>query len=492
MIVPPKKIYPSDILAALFLLEITLIAASPLNDERFSREDFGKLESLKSCSSGNDLKCKRHRVPDNEDTKIGLANETVGLRSGVQSVKDKDRPWESGTYRRIEENKARISSSRFTGKASYAEAYASKRSDPYDGSRGKDSRQAENTQYGPADKYLMEKKTLRRRNGRFTDIAPHSPDAKVHRWKGPSFLRHKRHSDANATDYYAQRRAVMERFYSRQREIAKRYGTVSTSTARSSFKHEPRKAISDVTDVSSTSTESSRQGYSNDERQTTGYIPGKITADSSRPVFETEIPQKFNIVEQAVQSGRIDDRSNEDANTFPPRSNVQREDLKVNPTSASCPNISLSGSFAPKTRRKSYGSGNEGKEAIVEIRATGRPTRDDRPSGTGHERWGNCEGKLVYRHNLLLGLKGNSNLDAVFEVIVQGPICITCVETMRYNETRATVSLDSGGRGYDFAKLRLKGYENEGFSYIVKVWGVGKTEENCEKYKDREGKRFER
>lgn len=88
----------------------------------------------------------------------------------------------------------------------------------------------------------------------------------------------------------------------------------------------------------------------------------------------------------------------------------------------------------------------------------------------------------MYQHNLLLGLKGPSNLDTLFEVIIQGPICITCVEVLRYNETRAIVTLDSGGRGHEYAKLRLKGYENEGFSYIIKVWGVKRFDQNvCDK-----------
>lgn len=86
---------------------------------------------------------------------------------------------------------------------------------------------------------------------------------------------------------------------------------------------------------------------------------------------------------------------------------------------------------------------------------------------------------MVYQHNLLLGLKGPSTLDTVFEVIIQGPVCITCVEALRYNETRAKVKFESGGRGHDYVKLKLQGYENEGFSYIIKVWGVKRIDPDC-------------
>ena len=85
----------------------------------------------------------------------------------------------------------------------------------------------------------------------------------------------------------------------------------------------------------------------------------------------------------------------------------------------------------------------------------------------------------MYQHNLLLGLTGPSNLDTIFEVIIDGSVCITCVETLRYNETRAKVTLVSGGRGFEYAKLKLEGYENEGFSYIIKIWGVKKVGRDC-------------
>lgn len=101
-------------------------------------------------------------------------------------------------------------------------------------------------------------------------------------------------------------------------------------------------------------------------------------------------------------------------------------------------------------------------------------------NGTEHEVWGECKGKVVYQHNLLLGLKGPSTLDTTFEVIIQGPVCITCVEVVRYNETRAKVKLESGGRGHDYVRLQLQGYENEGFSYIIKVWGVRKFGPDCD------------
>jgi hypothetical protein len=91
----------------------------------------------------------------------------------------------------------------------------------------------------------------------------------------------------------------------------------------------------------------------------------------------------------------------------------------------------------------------------------------------------------MYQHNLHLGLTSNvaSNLDTIFEVIIEGSVCITCVETRRYNETKANVTLISGGRGFEYAKLKLESYKNEGFFYIIKIWGIRKVGQDCSNVK---------
>lgn len=91
-----------------------------------------------------------------------------------------------------------------------------------------------------------------------------------------------------------------------------------------------------------------------------------------------------------------------------------------------------------------------------------------------HQTWGTCKGKLVYQHNLLLGVTGSSDFESSFEVYIEDSICITCVKAVPYNDTRATVTMDSGGRGHDYVKLNLRSYKNEGFFYIIKIWAVKK------------------
>lgn len=87
-------------------------------------------------------------------------------------------------------------------------------------------------------------------------------------------------------------------------------------------------------------------------------------------------------------------------------------------------------------------------------------------------KWGNCKGSVVYQHNLRINLRGPSLLDTDFEVIIDKGTSMTCVEALSRNGTRALVDLIAGGPGYNIAKLKFRGYENEGMSYLVRVNGL--------------------
>ncbi|RLU19335.1 hypothetical protein DMN91_007892 [Ooceraea biroi] len=226
-------------------------------------------------------------------------------------------------------------------------------------------------------------------------------------------------SRRNASDYAAQRRAVMERYYARQREINSRYAN-RTSNA-TLF----------------------RLGLEQ---------PNRNWTTRNGTVFRPPV--------------RINPIYNESRTI----SSVQRNTLDHYVTPTPCTNISLSGTFAPKTLRHVKDCSSENNDDSDEI---------DESNEEGSQVWGTCKGKLVYQHNLLLGLTGPSNLESLFEVFIDDSICITCVKAVPYNNTRATVSIDSGGRGNDYVRLKLKGYKNKGFSYIIKIWAVGKINNYC-------------
>lgn len=265
----------------------------------------------------------------------------------------------------------------------------------------------------------------------------------------------------NASDYYAQRRAVMERYYARQREINARYAN-RTDWGIPGPKH--RDLASQHRPVTrNASLLSLRYPYI---RLEPIYSNGSWNRISIEPASDA----RLNITSET----NLDFKS--DADLSQARNNIGRNALDYYVTPTPCTNVSLSDTFAPKTRVK------HPENCTQETEQRSDCTNNNNSTGNDYQSWGTCEGKIVYQHNLLLGLKGPSNLDTLFEVIIQGPICITCVEVLRYNETRAIVTLDSGGRGHEYAKLRLKGYENEGFSYIIKVWGVKRFDQNvCDK-----------
>ncbi|XP_018355014.1 PREDICTED: uncharacterized protein LOC108755991 [Trachymyrmex septentrionalis] len=282
-------------------------------------------------------------------------------------------------------------------------------------------------------------------------------------------------SRRNDNDYYAQRKAVMDRYYARQREINARYANRTSTT--------PRLKYNNVSPTSNVTLFDLRRIYSNKDstaRDTATFLHPSTKID---PIYSNEsrynkIPTELDNRRNFIPEIEPGFKSDTDASQMRSSGNNERNALDYFVTPTPCTNLSSSGTFAPKTRPKQ--AQNWTSETEQNRDCDNNPV--DKNNTEGNLRWGKCEGKIVYQHNLLLGLRGiPSNLDALFEVIIQGPVCITCVEALRYNETRATVALDSGGHGYEYAKLRLQGYENEGFSYIIKVWGINKIGEVCDK-----------
>ncbi|KAL0114717.1 hypothetical protein PUN28_011788 [Cardiocondyla obscurior] len=276
-------------------------------------------------------------------------------------------------------------------------------------------------------------------------------------------------SRRNDSDYYAQRRAVMERYYARQREINARYANRTNAASRSEHndvsQHRPaatNNVLFDFERVYPSANSTARNGT------TFHLLSPKTDLAFSNESRYNKIPTELDTRRSVIPEIDLGFKSDADLSQTRSSGNIERNALDFFDTSTPCAN--LSGIFPSKTRPKNYTEPWDHDH-----------TSADNENVKNTRQWGPCEGKIVYQHNLLLGLTGPSNLDAFFEVIIQGPVCITCVEALRYNETRAVVTLHSGGRGYDHAKLRLLGYKNEGFSYIIKVWGVKKIGQTCDK-----------
>lgn len=160
----------------------------------------------------------------------------------------------------------------------------------------------------------------------------------------------------NASDYYAQRRAVMERYYARQREINARYANRTSSISGSKFN-----------DVASQHRPVTRNAtlFSLDGHET---YPDKDSRDISatfrypyirvEPIYNNESWSNRISIEPPNDRRDIAPENNlgfkSDADLSQARSsdNIERNTLDYYVTPTPCTNVSLSGTFAPKARIK--------------------------------------------------------------------------------------------------------------------------------------------
>ncbi|XP_046827893.1 uncharacterized protein LOC124428175 [Vespa crabro] len=258
----------------------------------------------------------------------------------------------------------------------------------------------------------------------------------------------------NTTDYYVQRKAVMDKFHARQREIATKYGKRYNNNS-SRIIH--------------------RNNGTLDER----IKKFKNMNDPNLDIFKAS--SNTSSFGSELKNIRINQKKeNFDYKKSEINENILRDITNYTlPIIHNCTNITLHSAYSKQTRNKlTLSCTNKKKESIVKRTTESPPLRPSRATD-GNLIWGTCNGTLVYQHNLLLNLKGPSNLEAVFEVIIDGPLCITCVKVNPINNTEENVSNESGGPNYRHVKLKFKGPENKGFSYTIKVWAMVKENGTC-------------
>lgn len=155
----------------------------------------------------------------------------------------------------------------------------------------------------------------------------------------------------NASDYYAERRAVMERYYARQREINARYANRTGSISGSK-----------LNDVASQHQPVTR----NATLLSLGYeYPNKDSKDTAtfrypyiriEPIYSNESWNKGISIEPDIRrdiAPKINLGFKFDANLSQTRnSSIERNALDYYVTPTPCTNVSLSGTFEPKARTK--------------------------------------------------------------------------------------------------------------------------------------------
>lgn len=160
-------------------------------------------------------------------------------------------------------------------------------------------------------------------------------------------------SRRNDSDYYAQRKAVMERYYARQREINARYANrtnISRSEHNDVSEHRPTTSNGAVFNFGRIYPKASTLSLARDSATT-------LPSTKIDPIYANE--SQYNRVLTELDSRRnvaleIDLGLKSDADLSQTRSsgNIERNALDYFVTPTPCTNLSTSGTLAPKTRSK--------------------------------------------------------------------------------------------------------------------------------------------
>lgn len=155
-------------------------------------------------------------------------------------------------------------------------------------------------------------------------------------------------SRRNNSDYYAQRKAVMERYYARQREINARYANRTSVIQRSEHND-----VSQHPTMSNATLFKLGRMYPNKDSSATFRHPStKIDPIYSNESRYNRIPTELDSRRNVALETNLGFKPNEDLSQTRISDNVERNALDLFVTPTPCANLSSTGTFAPKTRSK--------------------------------------------------------------------------------------------------------------------------------------------
>jgi len=160
-------------------------------------------------------------------------------------------------------------------------------------------------------------------------------------------------SRRNDSDYYAQRKAVMERYYARQREINARYANRTNFIPRLEHNDvsQHRPATSNVTLFNLGRVYPSKDSSANSA--TFRYPSTKIDPIYSNESRYNEISTELDNRRNAIPESDLGFKSDADLSQTRSSDNIERNGLALDfITPTPCTNLSSSGTLAPKTRLK--------------------------------------------------------------------------------------------------------------------------------------------
>lgn len=152
----------------------------------------------------------------------------------------------------------------------------------------------------------------------------------------------------NASDYYAERRAVMARFYARQREMEARYGNRTNSISKPDDATAP-----ETSDVTFFRLYPSRNSSPTDNRET--FRNPSITIDPVYSNLATKLDPR-PVVQEADRRFQTRLWNN---------SNIEGQVARYHTTPTPCANATLSGTLAPKKRSKTTDSDVDDQTTVI-------------------------------------------------------------------------------------------------------------------------------
>ncbi|XP_012344513.1 probable ATP-dependent helicase PF08_0048 [Apis florea] len=270
------------------------------------------------------------------------------------------------------------------------------------------------------------------------------------------------------SDYYSMRKAVMDKFYARQKEIAKKYAKEVTTT------HKPTYNLQQKLDKNNTS--SFAKIKTNDIRNE---ISPKITTNNIQSVSSyakigTNNVQKIDNTFEA----RSKRRKNFDENsilisTYSPK--IRKQAIETTTISSDTDRVIKETSNVYHNRLN-----NDNK---VNSKSDKNDSINDNKNDDNVLKWGICSGKLIYQHNLIIDTKNSIQSNMDLTTTLEGSLCVTCIRIVPVKNKNATLNIDVN-RNNDGSISSLmfiaKGLKNMEFLYVIKIWAVRKINDRCD------------
>ncbi|XP_033310185.1 uncharacterized protein LOC117210881 [Bombus bifarius] len=252
-------------------------------------------------------------------------------------------------------------------------------------------------------------------------------------------------SKDDKSEYYAQRKAVMDRFHARQREIADRYAKRTSTTPKYTYKYDL-------------------------EKKNNVFFPSSVNI----PI------NNINKSEHAV------DKANNSLQTSTSTSSTTPIREQIIETTTTAYRINRSDQFQTTENslerdvEEDYDEDSDYLEDNNDYQKSSDSKPDDDKSGA---KWGNCTGSLVYQHNIIISVRQALQAVADITTSVDGHLCVTCIRVESLNRNKSvTVKLEVNRRkdgSIINAKLKFSDFHLEQLSYSVRMWAVDKIGNSC-------------